>query len=189
MKIPGWIWIAGAVVLIAGAGASVETGAATQAAAVVLAWWQRSQNAQKWAPVLATAEQAYGLPVDLLARMAYTESAYQQNIIDGTRPSSAGALGILQLEPQYFSTVNRPIPFTDGDTTDQINEAAGQVASLYRQLLPLASSSGQNPWALALAGYDAGAGAVQKYQGIPPFTETQNYVSGILADVPAALSA
>jgi soluble lytic murein transglycosylase-like protein len=184
MKIPTWAWLVGGVVLLAGLG----TGG-TIAVVAALAYWQQSTNAQKWAPVLAAAEQANGLPTNLLARMAYTESAYEQDVIDGTRSSSAGALGILQLEPQYFSTVQRPIPFSDQDTTDQINQAAGQVASLYAQLLPLASSTGQNPWALALAGYDAGAGAVKQYGGIPPFTETQNYVAGILADVPAAASA
>lgn len=180
-NLPAWVWILGGVALLAAAG-----GGGTLAVQAVLAYWQRSANAQKWAPVLAAAEQANGLPADLLARMAYTESAYAQDVIDGTRSSSAGALGILQLEPQYFDTVQRPIPFSDQDTTDQINQAAGQVATLYKQLLPLASSSGQNPWALALAGYDAGAGAVKQYGGIPPYTETQNYVTGILADVPAA---
>jgi soluble lytic murein transglycosylase-like protein len=144
---------------------------------------------RKSGPVLAAAEQANGLPTNLLARQAYTESAYAQDVIDGTRSSSTGALGILQLEPQYFDTVQRPVPFSDSDTVDQINQAAGQMAALYQQLLPLASSTGANPWGLALAGYDAGAGAVKRYGGIPPFAETQKYVAGILADVPAALSA
>lgn len=183
-KIPPWLWVAGGVLVLATVG-----GGGTLAVQAVLAYWQQSANAQKWAPILAAAEQANGLPTNLLARMAYTESAYEQDVIDGTRASSAGALGILQLEPQYFSTVQRPVPFSDQDTVDQINQAAGQVASLYTQLLPLASSSGQNPWALALAGYDAGAGAVKQYGGVPPFTETQKYVAGILADVPAAASA
>jgi len=35
--------------------------------------------------------------------------------------------------------------------------------------------------AMALAAYNAGEGAVQKYKGIPPYRETQNYVSRILA--------
>jgi soluble lytic murein transglycosylase-like protein len=135
---------------------------------------------------MAAAEQAYGLPQNLLARQAYAESGYEQDFIDGTRSSAAGALGILQLEPQYFDTVRRSIPFSDQDTLDQINQAAAQMATLYGQLLPLANSTGQNPWALALAGYDAGAGAVQRYGGVPPFTETENYVAKILADVPAA---
>jgi peptidoglycan DL-endopeptidase CwlO len=172
-----WVWILGGVAALATVGGG---------ALVAIAYWQQSANAQKWAPVLAAAEQANGLPTNLLARQAYTESAYDQSIIDGTRASPAGALGILQLEPQYFDTVRRPTPFSDQDTVDQINQAAGQMAALYAQLLPLAQSTGANPWGLALAGYDAGAGAVKKYGGIPPFTETQNYVSGILADVPAA---
>lgn len=176
-SIPGWIWIAGGVALLATLGGG---------AVIALAYWQQSANAQKWAPVIAAAEQANGLPTNLLARQAYAESGYQQDVIDGTRSSSAGALGILQLEPAYFSTVQRPIPFSDQDTTDQINQAAGQMAALYAQLSSLAASTGQNPWALALAGYNAGAGNVQKYSGVPPFTETQNYVSSILADVPAA---
>lgn len=180
-KIPPWLWIAGGALLIA-----ALAGGGTVATMAVLEYWQQSANAQKWAPVLAAAEQANGLPTNLLARQAYTESSYLQNIIDGTKASPTGALGILQLEPQYFTTVNRPIPFTDQDTSDQISEAAANMASLYQQLYALASSTGQNPWALALAGYDAGAGAVKKYGGIPPFAETQNYVRGILADVPAA---
>jgi peptidoglycan DL-endopeptidase CwlO len=177
--IPVWLWIAGGAVLLAAAGGGTV---------IALQDWQESANAQKWAPFLAAAEQAYGLPTNLLARQAFAESSYAQDVIDGTRSSSAGALGILQLEPQYFSTVRRPVPFSDQDTIDQINEAAANMASLYVQLYPLASSTGANPWGLALAGYDAGAGAVKKYGGIPPFVETQAYVAKILADVPAATS-
>lgn len=179
--VPAWLWIAGGALLLA-----ALAGGGTVAVQAALAWWQQSANAQKWAPVLAAAEQTYGLPTNLLARQAYAESSYLQNIIDGTKSSSAGALGILQLEPLYFDTVQRPVPFSDQDTTDQINQAAAQMASLYNQLSPLAASTGANPWALALAGYNAGAQAVKDAGGVPPYTETQNYVTKILADVPAA---
>jgi soluble lytic murein transglycosylase-like protein len=175
--IPLWVWIAGGAVLLSALGGG---------AVVAMQYWQQSANAQKWAPFLTAAEQAYALPTNLLARQAYAESSYDQAVIDGTRSSAAGALGILQLMPQYFTTVQRAIPFSDQDTADQINEAAANMASLYQQLYPLASSTGQNPWALALAGYNAGAGNVKKYGGIPPFAETQAYVANILADVPAA---
>lgn len=178
--IPIWVWLLGGAVLLAATGGG---------ALVAIEYWQQSDNARKWAPVLAAAEQANGLPTNLLARQAYAESGYEQQFIDGTKASAAGALGILQLMPQYFDTVRRPTPFSDQDTVDQINQAAAQMAGLYQQLLPLAQSSGANPWGLALAGYNAGAGAVRKYGGIPPFTETQNYVASILADVPAASGA
>jgi soluble lytic murein transglycosylase-like protein len=50
---------------------------------------------------------------------------------------------------------------------------------------------GKRPWinndiSLMLAGYNAGIGNVQKYGGIPPFTETKNYVSKILGSADAA---
>jgi peptidoglycan DL-endopeptidase CwlO len=180
-KIPTWLWIAGGVVLL-----STLTAGGVVGVDYILGAWASSANAQKWLPFLNAAEQANGLPANLLARTAFTESDYRQDVIDGTTPSSAGALGILQLMPQFFDTVQRPVPFSDADTVDQINQAAGQMATLYRELSPLANSTGQNPWALVLAGYNAGAGNVKKYGGIPPFPVTQAYVANILADVPAA---
>src|ERR1700758_3102851 len=102
-NIPAWVWVLGGVALLTAVGSG---------GAIVYAYWQQSANAQKWAPVIAAAEQANGLPVNLLDRQAYPESAYDQSIIDGTRASPAGALGILQLEPEYFDTVRRPTPFS-----------------------------------------------------------------------------
>lgn len=137
--------------------------------------WKNVGSASTWLPVIAQAEQSYGLPTDLLARMAYQESHFRESIIRGTQTSPAGALGILQLMPQYFQSVNVPVPFSDEDVQAQINEAAKQMQTLYGQF---------SDWHLALAAYNAGAGNVRKYGGIPPFTETQNYVSEITADVP-----
>jgi hypothetical protein len=183
-RFPTWALILGGVAIAA----ALSSGGVV-AVNYITAAWMSSQNAQKWAPALAAAELAYGLPQGLLARMAFQESSFDQDVIDGTRPSSAGALGILQMLPKYFLTVRRPIPFSDSDTQDQIQEAAQQMAKLYGQLEPLASATGQNLWALALAGYNAGAEAVENAGGIPPYPQTQNYVSKILADVPAAAAA
>jgi soluble lytic murein transglycosylase-like protein len=139
--------------------------------------WQNVQQGPVWVPVINEAETAAGIPPNLLARMAYQESHFRPDVIDGTTPSSAGALGILQLMPQYFSTVQVPVPFSTQDTMDQITQAAGQLASLYNTF---------NDWTLAVAGYNAGAGTVQKYiagTGSLP-AETSAYVADVIADVP-----
>lgn len=138
--------------------------------------WKNVAEGSTWVPVLNAAEQQYGLPQDLLARVAYQESHFRESIIRGTQASPAGALGIMQLEPAYFSSVRVPVPFSDSDVRAQIDEAAQQLQSLYGEF---------GDWSLALAAYNAGAGNVRKYGGIPPFTETQNYVAQITADVPA----
>jgi soluble lytic murein transglycosylase-like protein len=141
--------------------------------------WEESANGRKWAPALAAAEQKYGLPSGLLSRQAYQESHFIGSVIDGTQPSPAGALGILQLEPAYFASVRVPVPFTDADTAAQIDEAAAEDARLYRAL---------GSWALTLAAYNWGEGNLQNWLangGTVP-QETQSYVSDITAAVPAA---
>lgn len=169
-----WWWILAGVAILA----AVSTGGV-----VAVAYWKQSQLASKWLPFLADAESYYGIPTDLLARIAYQESHFRQEIIDGTEVSSAGGLGIMQLEPfndQYHDAVLRPTPFSDQDTQDQIEQAARYLVSLKQQL---------GTWTLAVAGYDAGPGNVQKYHGVPPFKETQDYVAGVTADVPAIRNA
>jgi soluble lytic murein transglycosylase-like protein len=142
-------------------------------------YWLSSENAKKWAPALASAESQYGIPSGLLSRIAYQESSFETNVINGTTPSSAGALGMMQLEPEYFSSVQVPTPFTDSDTQAQILQAAQLLSSDYAEF---------GNWADAVAAYNAGAGTVSQYlsgqlASLPP--ETQNYVAAISADVPA----
>ncbi len=137
--------------------------------------WKSAGSGPQWVPVLNAVEQQFGIPTDLLARLAYQESRFREDVIRGLTPSGAGALGMMQMMPQYFDSVNVPIPYSDQAVNAQITQAAQNLVSLYNQL---------GSWPLALAGYNAGAGAVEKYGGIPPFPETQNYVAQILADVP-----
>lgn len=144
--------------------------------------WEESAEGKKWAPVLAAAEQKYGLPAGLLSRQAAEESSFDPSVIDGTQASTAGALGILQLEPAYFSSVQVPVPFSDADVAAQIDQAASYDAQLYREF---------GTWQAALAAYNWGPGNVQAWAaaGSDPNalpSETANYVSSILADVPAA---
>lgn len=141
--------------------------------------WQSVEQGPVWVPVINQAESAAGIPANLLARMAYQESSFRPDVIDGTTASSAGALGILQLMPQYFSTVLVVRPFTTQDTVAQISQAAQQLAALYTQF---------NDWTLAVAAYNAGAGTVSNYingTGALP-AETQAYVADVIADVPVS---
>lgn len=141
-----------------------------------LVGWKNVNQGPNWVPYLNSVEAQLGLPADLLARVAYQESSFRQGVIDGTTPSPAGALGMMQMMPAYFTSVRVPVPFTATDTQNQIVQAGQQLLSLFNEFAD---------WQLALAAYNAGAGNVQKYAGIPPFPETQNYVSAITADVPA----
>lgn len=137
--------------------------------------WKSAGSGPQWVPELNAVEQQFGIPTDLLARVAYQESRFREDVIRGTTASGAGALGMMQLMPQYFPSVNVPRPYTDADVRNQITAAAQQLSRLYGQF---------GDWSLALAAYNAGAGNVEKYGGIPPFPETQNYVAQITADVP-----
>jgi soluble lytic murein transglycosylase-like protein len=123
--------------------------------------------------LFSAAESQYGIPSGLLARQGYEESSFLPSVISGGA-NSAGAVGIMQFEPataaQYGIT-------NLNDPTQEIPGAAHYMSDLYTQF---------GAWSLALAAYDAGPGNVTKYGGIPPFTETENYVSQILSDVNAA---
>lgn len=171
-EIPLWLLILGGVVLVA----ALTTGGVVTANYVAAAWMS-SQNAQKWAPTLAAAEDNYGIPTGLLSRIAYQESSFQQNVIDGTRASSAGALGMMQLMPQYFTTVQGPTPFTDQDTINQIDEAANLLSQLYTHY--------QN-WTDAVAAYNAGQGTIDAVlagkQPLP--AQTAQYIAQVGADLP-----
>lgn len=153
----------------------VESGVDTVQAAI--SGWQAVKQGPQWIPVINAAENQTGLPPNLLARMAYQESHFRPEIIDGTQASSAGALGILQLMPQYFASVRVPRPFSAADTAAQIQEAAQLLWNLYRHY---------QDWGLAVAAYNDGQGNVDAYvagtRALP--AETVSYVSQVLADVP-----
>lgn len=136
--------------------------------ALLVGEWKQKKNASKYLPLLNAAERKYGIPTDLLARMAYQESHWRDDIVNGTTTSTAGALGLMQLVPKWHPTVN-PL-----DVPAAIDYAARYVASLHTQF---------GSWPLAVAAYNAGPGNVQKYAGVPPFPETQSYVADIFADV------
>jgi peptidoglycan DL-endopeptidase CwlO len=114
------------------------------------------------APLFVQAAGQYGVPVTLLTAVAKHESDFEPNAV-----SSAGAEGIMQIMPGTAAGLGIN-PFDPAQAID----GAAQLLSGYM------TQFGSIP--LALAAYDAGAGAVEEYGGIPPYAETQNYVTAIM---------
>ena len=144
--------------------------------------WKNAGSGPTWVPVLNQYEQQYGLPTDMLAALGFQESSFIENIIRGLQASSAGALGMMQLMPQYYSTLvglsGATAPYQDADVEAQIDAAANTLLTNYNST---------NSWPLAIAAYNAGLGAVNNAgPGIPQNGQTPAYVAGILANAPAA---
>jgi soluble lytic murein transglycosylase-like protein len=118
---------------------------------------------EQFAPALAAASQRWSVSAALLAAQLYAESGFDPNAV-----SPAGAEGIAQFMPGTASSYGLSNPF---DATASIDAQAHMMRDLLRQL-------GTVP--LALAAYNAGAGAVAACGCIPPYPETQAYVTRIL---------
>jgi len=108
----------------------------------------------------------HGLPPQFVHQVAKAESAYRQNAI-----SPKGAIGIMQLMPQTAAALN-----VDPYDAEQNVEAGTKIL---RDLL-LQYKDHPDQVKRALAAYNAGPGAVQKYKGVPPYRETQLYVHRII---------
>jgi hypothetical protein len=112
-----------------------------------------------------------GVPADLFLKLVNQESRFRPDAL-----SPKGAMGLAQLMPGTAKDLGV-------DPSDPVQNLRGGARYLRQQLNTFGDP------ALALAAYNAGPGAVRKYGGIPPFRETQNYVSTILGGSAPAPSA
>jgi len=121
-----------------------------------------SLGAVPYADLIARSSAKHGVDVELVRAVIRVESGYQQRA-----RSPRGAMGLMQLMPETARryAVKRPY-----DPAANIDAGTRHLRSLLDRF----------PLALAVAAYNAGEAAVLRFQGIPPYPETQDYVSRVL---------
>jgi soluble lytic murein transglycosylase-like protein len=111
------------------------------------------------------AARAAALPPEFLGATILQESAYDPGAV-----SSAGALGIAQFEIETADEYGVD-PFDPERAIAGAARLLGSYVTTYRRL------GAPDAYALALAAYNAGPGAVARYHGVPPYAETRDYIS------------
>jgi soluble lytic murein transglycosylase-like protein len=119
----------------------------------------------RYSSLINSAASKYGIDPALLKGLIKQESGFDPNAKSG-----AGAAGLCQLMPGTAASLGCTNPFDPAQAID-----AG-AKYLSQQL----KAFGGDP-RKALAAYNAGPGAVQRYGGVPPYAETQNYVRSVMA--------
>jgi len=105
----------------------------------------------------------YGIPENLFLNLVKAESNFNPKAV-----SSKGARGLCQLMPDTARMLGVKNVF---DVDENLEAGAKYLKMLYKKY---------KNWKLALAAYNAGSGAVDRYGSVPPYEETQNYVRRIL---------
>lgn len=112
---------------------------------------------------IAAAALEFGVDEALLRAVVHAESAFNPNAL-----SNKGAQGLMQLMPGTADDLGVDNPF---DATQNIRGGAQYLAQQLKSF--------QGDEKLAMAAYNAGPGNVTKYGGVPPFDETQVYVTRV----------
>ncbi|MEE9384828.1 MAG: lytic transglycosylase domain-containing protein [Nannocystaceae bacterium] len=122
------------------------------------------ERAQRYDTYVRGASRRYELPPALIRAVIHTESNFHPRAV-----SSVGAMGLMQLMPSTAKFLGVRKPF---DPRENIFGGS--------KFLRLLANRFDGDMVLVLAGYHAGAGAVQKYGGVPPYESTRAYVKAVL---------
>ncbi len=112
--------------------------------------------------VARAAARKHGIPEDLFLRLVQQESGWNPGAV-----SHKGATGLAQLMPGTAQNLGVDI----NDPNANLDGGARYLRMMYDKF---------GSWKLALAAYNAGPGAVEQHDGVPPYAETENYVAAIL---------
>lgn len=122
-------------------------------------------NPQQLQALVADASARNNVPAGLVNAVIMAESAGNPSAI-----SPAGAQGLMQLMPDTAASCGVANPFVAEDNVQCGTRYLASLLSRYN-----------NNVELAVAAYNAGPGAVERYHGVPPYAETRAYVSRVLA--------
>jgi len=120
-------------------------------------------RATPYGEIIAAMSEAHGVDPMLVRALIQVESNYKP-----AARSRKGALGLMQLMPATLRIYNVRNPF----------DPRANIEAGVKHLKSLIDRFGTE---LALAAYNAGEGAVAKFNDVPPYRETRNYVSRILS--------
>jgi soluble lytic murein transglycosylase-like protein len=124
------------------------------------------QAPEKPASILAVSGARHNVNVDLLASVVKAESGGNAHAVSRT-----GARGLMQLMPGTAAQLNVQDSFDPASNVNGGSAYLDQLLTRYHEDL-----------ALALAAYNAGPAAVDRYHGIPPYRETRAYVARVIRE-------
>jgi len=125
--------------------------------------YSTSLNSSDFQDIIQEMAVKYGVPVKLIQSVIRAESNFNPNAV-----SSVGATGLMQLMPKTAQSLGVENPFNPRENIEGGVKYLRQMLDKYQDI------------PTAIAAYNAGPGNVDRYGGIPPFKETQSYITKIL---------